>query len=209
MLDSSGHYFEKFGFIVKPNFIDEYLCDALINEMISSSSEFSKVRIKDSQYGIDRDLRKSRWAIISDETRDLIRSHLSILEGEIKSFFKISFHEFQDLQFIIYQQNDHFKPHPDNSNEQNAPDFVKSRKISIVIFLNSSVGNLFSRELISRDFCGGELRFYGVVDEPIWNSWGIPLVPSVGMLVAFPSEIIHEVTPVINGSRFTVVTWCI
>jgi hypothetical protein len=49
--------------------------------------------------------------------------------------------------------------------------------------------------------------FYGVVDDPAWRSFGVALAPEPGLLVAFPSHVVHEVTPVTAGDRYTIVDW--
>src|SRR5205085_9991991 len=69
------------------------------------------------------------------------------------------------------------------------------RRVSIVIFLNAG------------DYEGGALTFYGLVDDPSWKTFGFALEATPGLLVAFPSHVRHEVTPVTAGDRYTVVDW--
>ncbi len=77
-----------------------------------------------------------------------------------------------------------------------APDAV------VVIFLNA-----MSTEPGPSDYSGGALTFYGLLEDPAWRDFGFALDPMPGLLVAFPSHIVHEVTPVTAGDRYTIVDW--
>jgi predicted 2-oxoglutarate/Fe(II)-dependent dioxygenase YbiX len=35
----------------------------------------------------------------------------------------------------------------------------------------------------------------------------LPLEAEEGLLIAFPAGVLHEVTPVLRGSRYTLATW--
>jgi predicted 2-oxoglutarate/Fe(II)-dependent dioxygenase YbiX len=51
---------------------------------------------------------------------------------------------------------------------------------------------------------GGELTFHG--EYPNWTERHVAPA-SAGTLVAFRSEMTHEVTPLTYGDRYTAVTW--
>jgi predicted 2-oxoglutarate/Fe(II)-dependent dioxygenase YbiX len=36
---------------------------------------------------------------------------------------------------------------------------------------------------------------------------GLPLAGEAGLLIAFPSHLVHSVSPVTAGERYTLVTW--
>jgi SM-20-related protein len=50
---------------------------------------------------------------------------------------------------------------------------------------------------------GGQLTFYGLMGDRL----GLPLAGRPGLLVAFRSDLVHAVTPVTRGERYTVVSW--
>ena len=54
---------------------------------------------------------------------------------------------------------------------------------------------------------GGSLTFYGLMKAPGMEKAGMPLAPEAGLLVAFRSDIMHEVNPVTRGERYTLVSW--
>jgi predicted 2-oxoglutarate/Fe(II)-dependent dioxygenase YbiX len=58
----------------------------------------------------------------------------------------------------------------------------------------------------TNNYTGGSLTFYGLFDGKGKNI-GFPLIGQAGLLVAFRSVILHGVTSVTSGERFTVVSW--
>jgi predicted 2-oxoglutarate/Fe(II)-dependent dioxygenase YbiX len=54
---------------------------------------------------------------------------------------------------------------------------------------------------------GGKLILYGLIPTPDWEHYGFPVTAETGLLIAFRSDIFHEVTPVTAGERFTIVSW--
>ncbi len=56
-------------------------------------------------------------------------------------------------------------------------------------------------------YTGGQLILYGLIDDPHWKDVGFPVEPETGLLVAFRSRVVHEVTAVTAGCRLSVVNW--
>jgi predicted 2-oxoglutarate/Fe(II)-dependent dioxygenase YbiX len=54
---------------------------------------------------------------------------------------------------------------------------------------------------------GGDLTFFGLMKTPGAKEYGFPVDMETGLLVAFPSATLHEVSPVTGGKRYTLVTW--
>ena len=72
----------------------------------------------------------------------------------------------------------------------------------IVIFLNDH------DEMPAQNaYSGGALAFYGLIHDPRAAKYCFPLFGKTGLLVAFPSDIVHEVQPIVSGERYTIVTW--
>ena len=72
------------------------------------------------------------------------------------------------------------------------------------MFLNDE-----SAEPSSTTYEGGRLTFYGLLDDEGLGgkSMAFPVPGEAGLFVAFPTDVIHEVTPVLRGERYTIVTW--
>jgi predicted 2-oxoglutarate/Fe(II)-dependent dioxygenase YbiX len=69
--------------------------------------------------------------------------------------------------------------------------------LTVVLFLESA------READpDGGFTGGILRLFPDSDDT-----SIDIVPRRGLLVAFPADTVHEVSPVTSGHRDTVVDW--
>ena len=75
------------------------------------------------------------------------------------------------------------------------------RLISVVLFLSTATAG-------TGDGCcgGGALRLYGAAD-PGNDAVPLDIAPVAGTLVAFPSDLLHEVLPVTAGVRDAIVDW--
>jgi predicted 2-oxoglutarate/Fe(II)-dependent dioxygenase YbiX len=102
----------------------------------------------------------------------------------------------------LYREGDFFRAHPDDSAKADAPDFVRRRSVSAVVFLNGV------SPTESDGYSGGSLVFYGLMDDGTSEeSVGLALAGETGLLIAFPSELVHSVSPITAGERYTLVGW--
>lgn len=101
---------------------------------------------------------------------------------EINDFFKFSVDFIEPLEIKEYQTNGHFGLHKDN---YFGLESGLDRKITVSCQLSKS-----------QDYTGGQLKIMK-----------IPIKIDQGDLVAFPSFLSHEVTPVTKGSRHVLVGW--
>ena len=92
--------------------------------------------------------------------------------------------------------------HNDSNSHPDADHYVKSRRVSLVLFLNSE-----SQEPAEDCYGGGQLTFYGLLEGPQWEKCPLPVKGEAGLLIAFRSDLTHEVKPVTFGRRRTIVTW--
>jgi SM-20-related protein len=49
--------------------------------------------------------------------------------------------------------------------------------------------------------------FYGLLEDPRTHGHGLAVEGEPGLLLAFRPDLLHEVTPVLHGDRYTIVTW--
>jgi PKHD-type hydroxylase len=104
-------------------------------------------------------------------------------------YFKFELDKFEPFQFTRYgsDRKEFYGKHIDCS--RGALDQSTSRKLSVTLQLSDAV-----------DYEGGDLLLHGA-DKP-------DIAPrKKGMLVLFPSYVLHEVTPVTAGTRYSLVTW--
>lgn len=105
------------------------------------------------------------------------------LNGEFFDFNIWGFSE--DLQYTKYTDNqDHYTWHMDKGTGTNSP-----RKLSLVLQLSDP-----------SEYEGGDLEFFSSSEPAI-------AVKKKGVVYAFPSYIMHRVTPVTAGVRRTLVVW--
>jgi SM-20-related protein len=137
----------------------------------------------------------------SDETISLVQERLFQQLPALAEHFKISLTDCEKPQFLVYRAGDFFVRHQDGNSNNLEFDHLRVRKISIVIFLNDA-----ARESKEGTYSGGALLFHQEQDAKI-EPLTFPLWGETGLLVAFASETLHEVTPVTDGERFTIISF--
>ena len=191
----------SFGLFVKKNFLDEDLCESIRSEMSSSGGNLASI-VKSDERLLDENVRRTVEKKVSDETRALLSDILSGVKGELESYFGVTLSHPQKPSFLYYSEGDFFQLHVDRGSDPKNPVTVKERKVSAVVFLNDETA-----EPGNGTYTGGSLIIYGILKDPRFESRGFKVPGTTGMLLAFPSDLCHEVTPVTNGSRYTVVSW--
>lgn len=130
---------------------------------------------------------KVAWVRNTDEAA-WIYDRLAFVARQINAkFYKFDLYGFlEDMQFTIYEGGDeaHYTWHIDM-----ADDAPAARKLSLVLQLSDP-----------SEYEGGELQ-----------TWTAPEHATVdkqkGLIAAFPSYVLHRVTPVTSGTRYSLVVW--
>lgn len=190
------------GCFLAEGFLDQRRCHNLIDEILRSDSSPAKTVGKDDAVSVDENYRRTRSAKVSRATRLSIYQDLYCLKSRFEDHFGVELEGCDVPQFLRYREGDFFRLHKDVSDDDVVATRNSNRKISVVIFLNDQ------RELQEEhSYCGGSLNLYGLINQPGWDDKGVSLHGKEGMLIAFQSNILHEVVPVTYGERFTVVCW--
>ena len=143
----------------------------------------------------DDEVRRALHIEIDRETMTFIERRLEAGREPIARFFELSLGEREGVSFLRYAAGGFFKPHRDWARVKSWPGAAR-RRIALVIFLGSS------REVNPAGcFSGGILRLFA--DDHA--ECDVP--PRAGTLVAFPATRLHEVTPVRDGIRDSIVDW--
>jgi predicted 2-oxoglutarate/Fe(II)-dependent dioxygenase YbiX len=106
----------------------------------------------------------------------------------------LSLGEREGAGFLRYPAGGFYRAHRDRGNDPQWEPAAR-RAAAIVAFLNTSRAN--GRE---GEFDGGLLRIH-------FPQGTIDVVPEAGLLVAFPADVLHQVTEVRDGTRDTIVDW--
>jgi predicted 2-oxoglutarate/Fe(II)-dependent dioxygenase YbiX len=124
-----------------------------------------------------------------------LMARLSAVSALLSQHFKRPLTRHERPQFLKYQPGDFFKLHRDRTE---APIYAE-RSLSLILLLNDH-----SSEAA---FEGGRLSFFRPHPQDPARLQGIPLPPEQGMLIAFDPDLLHEVSALSSGERYSVVTW--
>lgn len=200
-----AEFFNQFGLYAVRDFLDPDFCASLCGEMLAgrhiaavkinplTGEEFSSKNKKRTDV--------SEIPVIYTET---VSNKLLEQLSRIENHYGISLKNIQPPKFSIYKTGDFFAQHVDSYDGECSASPHGERKISAIIFLNEE-----SQIEKAGAYTGGNLTFYGLVKTPAFKNYGMPLQSHSGMLITFPPDLVHEVTPVISGDRFTAITWFI
>ena len=198
---SKLEFFQKAGLFLKEEFLSPQDCETIQEEMKASQQMDATVGRQGAEdLVVDPYLRKTRMAKVSKATRLRIDQSLASLLPALGAHFNVTLKGMQPTNYLVYRERDFFARHSDVAKSEERAE--GRRKVSIVVFLNDQ-----SEVPTDGAYVGGSLVFYGLLPPP-FQILGRPLVGQRGCLVAFRSDVPHEVQPVTHGIRYTLVSWC-
>ena len=100
----------------------------------------------------------------------------------------------ETLQLTKYAKKEHYNWHYDGGGSHNEK-FNNPRSK----FLHGNVRKLSMSLILNSDFEGGNFRLFGTDQK-------MPELPQ-GSMIFFPSFLMHRVTPVKQGTRYSLVSW--
>ena len=195
-------FFGSFGLLAVPTFLERDLCAEIRQEMATAGEVAATVRGADRSYAVDQESRRTNWAEVSEETSSLVSERLLALRKDVAKVFGLEVSGVQRPQFLRYGEGDFFAAHQDRGSDRKGAEFALQRQVSAVIFLNDETS-----EARPDTYEGGSLTLFGLLDSGDDRNVGLPVIGEAGGLIGFPSEMLHEVTPITRGERFTVVSW--
>ena len=192
----------RFGLLVERRFFGAAECARLSADMATTKGSPATVHEVDGRFAIDPEVRRTRVASVSGESMELIHAGFAALRPRVERHFGVALRAWQPPQFLVYGAGDHYDPHTDNATDLRAAAFLRARKISVVLFLNDRA------EAPGPDvYGGGALTLWGLFGDSRLQGRGLPVSGEAGVLIAFPSDVTHEVEMVTHGVRYTVVSW--
>jgi predicted 2-oxoglutarate/Fe(II)-dependent dioxygenase YbiX len=197
-----AEFFTRFGLYAEREFLSPDVCAGLRNEMQAVTGVPATVADGQGGHAVDETYRRTRQVEVSSTSTERIRKTLLEAGPRLTTHFDRRLVDIQSPQFLLYREGDFFRAHEDDSKKPEAPNFVRQRSVSAVVFLNSDDGGE------PDGYSGGSLTFYGLMDDSAsGDSVGLPLAGETGLLIAFPAALVHSVSPVTAGERYTVVSW--
>ena len=179
------------------NFFDVKTCRELIAEMRSSPASPAVTYGQGSSGEVDERVRRVARIQPSEKTMTRVTGRLMDHRERVAEHFGVSLSSCEEPQFLCYRTGDFFVAHQDGNTGLVSLDSDNSRRVSVSIFLNRQ-----SDTAEEGSYGGGSLVFSD------WRSnKSLELAGEAGTLVAFRSEITHEVIPVTRGERYSIVCW--
>ena len=197
-------FFRRRGFYCVPDFLDEPARAALLGQVRRAVPTRAGVFDGRPASAIDTTVRDAWKVTLDDGVAAELDSRLGALRSPLSDHFKTPLSGHEGPTLLMYEPGGFYEPHVDGSRFDDPQIQPVHRRVSVVIFLNA-----MRTPPGPADYSGGALTFYGIVDDPAWRRFGFALEPAPGLLVAFPSHVVHEVPPVTAGDRYTVVDWFI
>ena len=183
-------------------FLDRPTCELLKAEMRAGVQARARVYDREWNYEEKAALRSTLQVGVGERLDSLVRGKLLDAREALGRHFGVEVKDCQGPTYLIYKPGDFFEPHKDASQRPGAPEHVSRRLISAVVFLSDE-----DAEGRPGEYAGGSLGFYGLLNDPRCAHIGLPVKGRAGMLVAFRSDVFHQVTPVTRGERMTIVSW--
>jgi SM-20-related protein len=180
------------------SFLDRNACAALRAELRQAAGSAATVLSPDAGGKVEPLVRRTTRMAIPPATREHVTHLLMRRKDELERHFGRTLSTCEEPQFLRYLPGDFFVAHQDG-NTPLIHDRSRFRKVSAVIFLSPHA------QAPSPDsYGGGALVLHGPYSGPALR---VPLTPAPGTLVCFRAETTHEVLPVTQGERFTIVSW--
>ena len=171
-------------------YIEKFLTEEECKRIINYGNN---LKIEEGQVGennflrLDSSIRKSKIAFLNSSDSELEWIYRKITDAI--NYVNLNFYEFnldyiETLQFSTYTNiNDYYGPHIDTMFNN-----IHHRKLSFSIQLSDP-----------SDYAGGELKI-GLGEKNASKN-------GQGDIIFFPSFMVHEVTPVEYGQRYSLVGW--
>ena len=141
------------------------------------------------------DVRRVTSLEVDEDVIAFVEDRLDAARAGIAGFFGVELVSREGSGFLRYSAGGFYAPHRDRGDIRAWPDAAR-RQAAVVLFLNDS------RDAVPGGaFSGGALRLFIDGSKPVL------VAPREGLLVAFPADTLHEVTPVTAGTRYTIVDW--
>jgi predicted 2-oxoglutarate/Fe(II)-dependent dioxygenase YbiX len=201
----SPDFFARLGFLVVEEFVDATFLAALLPELEAASSRPAEFYRVATGWRVNEDIRRAKWLESSTGMQARLSDRLDRLKPTVEDHFQLTLEAFEPPQFLRYEAGDYMRLHVDT--EANAEGELGQRKVSVIVFFNDQAG-----DGVRGSYEGGSLVFglrmpSAASPQGSGSMISLPLSGRAGLLVAFPSQIPHEVQPVNHGVRYSGLTW--
>jgi PKHD-type hydroxylase len=184
--------FGKFFYYCFNNAVQSNLCNKIIKKY---NKKTKKAKVGNNQ--VNEIIRNSNVNFIDDKKMyDSINYFIKTANEETKWNYDINWTE--PIQFTKYKKNQFYNWHQDSfidileSNDLNK----KNRKLSCCVNLQNP-----------KKYEGGQLEFKILTEKGELIINPKEFNDNQGSIIVFPSYIFHRVTPILKGTRYSLVAW--
>ncbi len=197
----TSNFFAALGLFVAKDFFDAEWCARIRSGMRAATGSQATVHKRGTDF-VDEKKRSTKRVEVDAATMSFAEERLQGLKPVLETHFNLVLLGCERPQFLVYREGDFFRPHHDHGPEPGDPQYLRDRRVSVVAFLNGQ-----AEEPGPDAYCGGSLKLYGLINEPLWKACGFPLIGEPGLLVAFRSDVLHEVEAVTHGERYSIISF--
>ncbi len=204
---SRNSLLKQLGVFVEPSCFPVDVCRDLVRRMLVAPGEPASVYGSDNESAVKPQTRTTLSVEVPPEIDRVVCDRLEGLRPNLARHFKVALERCEAPNYLVYGPGAFFRPHMDTRPPSDTLSEHAGRLVSAVIFLSTPDAAAGGDYAGNGDYAGGELRLFNLIDEPAWRGIGFAGDPAPGLLLAFRSDTVHEVTPVTRGFRCTVATW--
>ncbi len=195
-------FLRQLGLFTVPDFLTPAEC-AQWRELAAASGGVEARVYRDGAGHLDEEQRKTLSITVKHPLQLETERRIEALRGDIERRFGVELNELDKVSCLVYRPGDFFRIHADVTQRVNPRGKfanILRRCVTIIVFLNDP-GD------VAAPYQGGDLRLYGLMQTPGGANFGFPADAERGLLLAFRATTPHEVSPVTQGIRYTLVTW--
>ena len=159
-----AEFFARLGLFVARGFFDPALCRAIRGRTRLGSGGPGTIFQEGAEDVLDPSVRSVRCRKASPDIRSRVSARFEEVRPQLAQHFGIALGGFEDVQFLRYETGDFYHTHRDRRPPRSACIQCGDRKVSVVLFLNSTAGRPEPGA-----YGGGSLTFYGLVQDPRGN----------------------------------------
>jgi len=184
------------GVFARSGFFDDAACASVRAAMNRGEAEAAEIYL--DGYVVDEGIRRTLDITVDSETVAMVERAFADLRPDVADFFGDALSAAEGPGFLRYPPGGFYRAHRDCLDE---PEQEFPRRVSLVLFLTDA-----DRGAGDGHCAGGSLRLYGVA-EPDREAVPLDISPVAGTLIAFRSQVLHEVLSVTAGVRDAIVDW--
>ena len=209
--------YKDYPYLIIKNFFSQEACDELVSLVQADEETKRKAKVKTEeiagivQADLVEEVRKTNIYKLDAFYENYYHEQFMKYKPVMEEYFSVALTLSTDVQVLEYKKGFFYVKHADDSSEIIDKDeqtigfklVAPQRKLTTVLFATSHASH---KDAKTYSFSGGELMFNYLYDK---EGEPVKIKPEAGDMIIFPSNpfFSHEVLPVEEGYRLTLVQW--